>query len=77
MQYLHQHCVTPEDIEWLCWFTKFDDRTIQAFKDHFVSGWAANIAARKNGIDSDNFNKKIKRLEEIERHYHVRNDKVT
>ena len=76
MQYLHQNCVTNEDIDWLCWFTKFDDHTIQAFKDYFVSGWPINTAARKNGIDTNNFRKKLNRLEEIERHYHVRNDKV-
>ncbi len=75
MRYLHPNCVTDEDIDWLCWFTKFDEHTIQAFKDHFVSGWPANIASSKNGLDSDNFNKKLKRLEEIERHYQKRHEK--
>ena len=75
MRYLHPNCVTAEDIEWLCWFTKFDDASIQSFKDHFVHGWPANIAASKNGLDSDNFKKRLKRLEEIEAHYQKRNER--
>ncbi len=72
MKYLHPHCVDEADIDWLVWFTKFDDNTVKAFKDHFVRGWPANLAASKNGLDKDNFNKKIKRLEDIERHIQQR-----
>lgn len=77
MQYLHKNCVSADDIDWLCFFTKFDERTVQAFKDHFVLGWPANLAASRNGIDGDNFNKKLKKLESIEAHYQKRNEKVT
>lgn len=72
MRYLHQHCVDESDIEWLVWFTKFDESTVQAFKDHFIKGWPSNLAAAKNGIDKDNFNKRLARLEEIESHFHSR-----
>ncbi len=73
MKYLHQNCLDNADIDWLVWHTKFDERTVQAFKDHLVLGWPAHLAASKNGIDKDNFNKKLARLEEIEAHYQSRN----
>lgn len=75
MKYLHQGVTDESDIDWLCWFAKFDDKTVAAFKDYFVRGWPANLAAAKHGIDKDNFNKRLARLEEIESHVQVRINK--
>lgn len=68
--------VDEDDIEWLCWFTKFDEVTVAAFKDYFVRGYPANLAAAKNGLDKDNFNKRLARLEEIEKHVQGRIGKL-
>lgn len=62
MKYLHRGVVDEADIEWLCWFTKFDEVTIAAFKDYFVRGYPSNLAAAKNKLDKDNFNKRLARL---------------
>ena len=75
LKYLHQNVTDEADIEWLCWFTKFEESTIAAFKDYFVRGWPANLAAARNGLDKDNFNKKLLRLEEIEAHVQSRINK--
>lgn len=72
MKYLHPGVTDELDIDWLCFFTKFDERTIAAFKAHFVHGWPANLAAAKHGIEKGNFSKKLAKLELIEHHYQSR-----
>ena len=72
MKYLHQGITTESDIRWLCELTKFDDSTISAFIDYFVVGWPSGVAARKNNIDADNFNKRLVKLEALESHIQKR-----
>lgn len=76
MKYLHQGITTESDIRWLCELTKFDDSTINAFIDYFVNSWPPGVAARKNGIDADNFNKRLIKLEALEAHMQKRINKV-